>query len=293
MNRLTMTHGAQRRWTAALTLPLLCLAACASPTESAKAPATGTKTAAATPKAAPPKAETLTGTAVAPAGIVAAGGGNILSHNGGQMVAAGAGNMVAAGAGNYALLAVDEKPLAGAPVWLVPADEKADTPTRAADATTNDKGEFSLPVANKSKTGAYAVVVGGQTAAGKAAPFSTVVDASPGGKSTKIGAASTMVAATLRKRGASAFSAFDLTAFTSLVDLLAANLNLADLPDFSDPDAVAAKADEIGKRLDAFGKALDQWGAAVQKDPASILNGNLPGLPGLPGIPGVTGLTAR
>ncbi len=288
MTRRPTTRRNQRSWIAALTLPLVCLAACSSPSEPAKSPSTSTKTASttakATPKLPPPKAESLTGTAAAPAGIVAAGGGNILSHNGGQMVAAGAGNMVAAGAGNFVVLAIDEKPLAGAPVWLVPADDKAEVPSRAPDATTDEKGAFILAVNGKSKTGAYAVVVGGQNAAGKSAPFSTVVEADPKGKSTQVGAATTMVASTLRKRGAGAFSAFDLKAFGSLVELLANNLSLADLPDFSDPDAVAAKADELGKRLDAFGKALGQWGDAVEKDPTSILNGNLPGLPGLTGL---------
>ena len=45
-------------------------------------------------------------------GLVAAGGGNVLSHNGGQIVAAGAGNMVAAGAGN--LIGADGASLIGA-----------------------------------------------------------------------------------------------------------------------------------------------------------------------------------
>lgn len=267
-----------RRLLSALVLPALCLAACASPQPTgttAKATSTAAK---ATAKPTPSKAEALTGTAVAPAGMVAAGAGNMVAAGAGNMVAAGAGNMVAAGAGNYAVLALEEKPLAGAGVWLVPADEKATMPTREPDAVTDAKGEFTLPVSAKSQTGAYAVVVGAQNAAGKSAPLSTVVEADPKGKVTRVGAATTMVAATLRKRGASAFSTFDLTAFTALVDLLAKDLKLEDLPDFSDPEAVAAKAEEIGKRLEAFGNALDKWGDAVRNDPTSILNGKLPGL---------------
>lgn len=278
------------RLTAAILVPALCLAACSSPTQATKTTATkatGT-TAKASPKV-PSKAESLTGTAVAPAGMVAAGAGNMVAAGAGNMVAAGAGNMVAAGAGNYGLLAVDEKPLANAPVWLVPADEKGEMPTREPDAVTDAKGNFTLPVEKKSATGAYAVVVGGQTAAGKPAPLSTVVEANPAGKSTKVGAASTMVAATLRARGLGAFANFDLAAFTALVDLMGANLAEGDLPDFSDPESVIAKADELGKRVEAIGSAiqkmgdgLEAWGDSVSKDPTSILNGGLPGIPGLP-----------
>lgn len=276
-----------RHLVAALMLPALALAACSSPSTPVK-PQASTKptTIAAKPsvKPAPAKAESLTGTAVAPAGIVAAGGGNYVGPNGASMVAAGAGNMVAAGAGNYALQAVEEKPLAGAAVYLVPADEKHAVPDRDPDAIADEKGEFVLPVPEKSKTGAYAVVVSAKNADGKAAPMSTVVDADPKGKATKVGAATTMVAALLRKRGASAFTGFQLAQFDGLVELLAKNLDASNLPDFSDPEAVAARADELGKKLDAFGKALGAWGAAVEKDPGSLLNGGLPG--GLPSIPG-------
>ena len=287
------------RLIAAILVPALCLAACSSPTQATKTTAaktTGT-TAKASPKV-PSKAESLTGTAVAPAGMVAAGAGNMVAAGAGNMVAAGAGNMVAAGAGNYrtgslgpgyGLLAVDEQPLANAPVWLVPADEKGEMPSREPDAVTDAKGNFTLPVEKTSATGAYAVVVGGQTAAGKPAPLSTVVEANPAGKSTRVGAASTMVAATLRARGLGAFANFDLAAFTALVDLMGANLAEGDLPDFSDPESVIAKADELGKRVEAIGSAiqkmgdgLEAWGDNVSKDPTSILNGGLPGLPGLP-----------
>lgn len=299
---------------AAFLVPALVVAACASPSTPPKAAASAkpaaiaakpsmkpTSTAPETPTTG--KMASLTGTASAPAGLVAAGGGNYVGPNGASIVAAGGGNLVAAGGGNYraslpsaaflhhgdrnyALLAIDEKPLAGAAVYLVPADEKHAIPDRDPDAIADAKGAFAIPVGVVSTTGAYAVVVSAENADGKAAPMATVVDANPAGKVAKVGAATTMVTALLRKRGASAFAGFQLAQFDGLVALLAEELDAANLPDFSDPEAVAAKADELGQQLDAFGKALDAWGAGLQKDPGSILGGNLPGgLPGLPGFP--------
>jgi hypothetical protein len=65
----------------------------------------------------------LAGLVMAPASVVAAGGGNVVAAGGGNVVAAGGGNVVAAGGGNFALgrhvLALGaEVPVAGARVFL-------------------------------------------------------------------------------------------------------------------------------------------------------------------------------
>ena len=79
----------------------------AAPAKPSPRPATAASASAAPPivldllKAPEGATQTLTGTLrVDAAYLVAAGGGNVLSHNGAQIVAAGGGNMVAAGAGN-------------------------------------------------------------------------------------------------------------------------------------------------------------------------------------------------
>ncbi|MDB5099689.1 MAG: hypothetical protein JWM80_4110 [Cyanobacteria bacterium RYN_339] len=86
------------------------------------------------------RAASLEGTVIAPAGIVAQGGGNIVAQGGGNIVAQGGGNIVAQGGGNYRLRAViEQKPLAGARVQVLDA---ADAPLKGPDgkplATTTD-----------------------------------------------------------------------------------------------------------------------------------------------------------
>ncbi len=113
--------------------------------------------------AAPPpvamQADGLRGRVTAPAGIVAAGAGNmvaagagnLVTTGSGSMVAAGAGNIVAAGAGNLGagrrLLAIAQQPLAGARITLVDAAGEA---VRGRDgkpltATTDATGGYTFP----------------------------------------------------------------------------------------------------------------------------------------------------
>src|SRR5687768_11727100 len=63
----------------------------------------------------------IAGKVLAPAGMVAAGAGNLVGSDGGSLIGPDGASIVAAGGGNYRHLAVQEKALGGVEVFLTDA----------------------------------------------------------------------------------------------------------------------------------------------------------------------------
>jgi hypothetical protein len=182
------------------------------------------------------------GTALAPSGIVAQGGGNIISGNGSAIISGNGSAIVAQGAGNRRVLAGTETPLAGAQVFLADASGKQVAGTQAA--LTDKQGQYRLYAP---RDGRYLVVVEGVNGAGKPVALQAIVF--KGGEAVVSGA-STCVTATLLDGHSGDIGPVDATAFAGAVSVVAGKLTDDSHPDWSDRAAIAAFTNGIAEVKD-------------------------------------------
>ncbi len=264
-----------------LVLPVLLLG-CA-PTPSATRGG-GTTTAAASPKpkrtaAALPKDATLImGRISAPAGIVAAGAGNIVGNAGGNIVAAGAGNMVAAGGLNLVapggydlaptrrLLGLSQVPLAGTEVFL--ADAAGDPYPGIAPVKTNGSGQFEFKAVPKGYT--YMVIARCKTAGGKPARLQTLAKAGDLGATANVDVGSTLVTTAMVAGAAGGLGDLDVDKLKRAVILTATHLDAKHLPDLADPVAVLAVMRGLEASVAELRATLDDLRRAVGELKASV-----------------------
>jgi hypothetical protein len=174
----------------------------------------------------------LSGSVTAPAGVVAAGGGNVIAAGSGNLIGQAGGNVIAAGSGNLTsrvVLGLAESPLAGAEVFLADAAGK---PIPGLQTTRTDaQGRYQLFNVPKGYT--FVISVRVKTAAGKDAALQTLTR--PAGRSvmadvstatTVLTAAAVNGQADLGALDSAKFAAAAAQARTRMGD--AATLDLAD-----------------------------------------------------------------
>jgi hypothetical protein len=200
----------------------------------------------------------LSGIVMAPAHVVAAGGGNVVAAGGGNVIAAGGGNVVAAGGGNFAgtrrVLALDQQvAVVGAEVYL--ADMAGARLPDVASTFTDAAGRFTLRGAPGAT--AYMVVARFQAPGGAGVTLTRLGHASRTGHDQVVSVATTLVSAALMQRSNPA-ARFDPDAFDAAVTAVADRLSEATLPDLTRPEDVAAKAAAIAEDTPAVRRAIDE-----------------------------------
>lgn len=195
------------------------------------------------------KGVVITGSVMAPSGIIAVGGGNI----------------IAPGGGNYHTLALTESPLADTEVFL--ADKSGKPIAGVAPVKTDANGRYTFTNVPTDRT--YVVAARVKTASGAPATFQSLVKTEEGATEAQINAATTMVTASvLKKKGA--LAKFQASSYRAAVDATAKHLTEADLPDFSNPAAVAAKMDELAEEIAEIKGRLDEIEAQLAEVKAEV-----------------------
>ncbi len=197
---------------------------------------------------------TISGAVKVPAGIIAAGGMNL--------VAAGSGNLVAAGGMNYDLLAVDEAPAAGADVFLADA---AGNPIPGLDKVkTDDKGNFTIP--NVPADFTFVVAAEVTTKDGKKATFQTLTKPGKLGATAVVDAATTLVASNvLEGQKGSDLGEFNPAVFKTAAETTAKNLDADKLPDFSDRASVKARMAQLLEAVSELKESVNQLRSEISE----------------------------
>lgn len=194
-------------------------------------------------------------------------GGKVLVNNGGSIVAAGGLNAVGDTKASYGLLAVPASPLAGAKVYLADA---GGSPIPGIDpVTTDEKGAFTIPEVPAGYS--FVLVAEAATTGGETATYQTLVKSSELGATANVDAASTLVTAAVVK----GLSGGDLgevnpARFQTARQTAHANLQAADLPDFTDRAAVVAKIDALIAQVDELKASIDLLRQDIQDIKASL-----------------------
>ncbi len=215
---------------------------------------------------------TIAGLAIAPAGIVAAGAGNVLVNNGGNMVAAGAGNVIshnggqAIGAGGLVagprtLLAIVQQPLAGAEVFLAGPDGAPlpDIPP----VTTDAQGRFRL--AGAPATGTFTVQVRVKNKAGAATTLQTLVRPTAAGATANVSIGTTCVAVAVLDGQGGNLGEFNPAKFQSAVETTDKELTPETWPDPADRQAILATMTRLEAKIDLLQSTLNEIRAELQK----------------------------
>ncbi len=216
----------------------------------------------------------IAGRVLAPPGLVAAGGGNVIVNNTGNAVSHEADGilshngaaLVAAGGLGLRLLAVEERPLAGTEVFLadsagspLPGRKPVQTAADGSYTFTDAPAEMAVVVAARART-----------ADGRAAVLQTIAKPSAQGAMADVSGASTMVAASLVSGRPNALETFNPAAFATATAATARNLELADLPDFADRAAVVRRMNELAARISEIQAALDDLRKELAEIKASL-----------------------
>ncbi|MDB5097125.1 MAG: hypothetical protein JWM80_1546 [Cyanobacteria bacterium RYN_339] len=198
----------------------------------------------------------LSGIAQAPVGI-----DGIISTNGGGIISTNGGGVVPTGGGLYHVAALAERPLQSTTVYL--ADAAGVAYPGVASVQTDAAGRFSFPAVPRDLT---VMVVARAFDKGRNKPvlMRTLVNPAAGGDApVAVNAASTIVTVDV-VQGRSSLGAFNNGAFQAAAAATSAGLADADVPDFSDDQALLARATALAA-ADAKLKAdLDQTRQELQ-----------------------------
>lgn len=216
----------------------------------------------------------IAGRVLAPPGLVAAGGGNVIVNNTGHLKAAGSDGIlshngaavVAAAAPRRGLLAIEERPLAGAEVFL--ADSAGNPLPGRQPVQTAADGTFTI--ADAPADAAVVVAARVRTADGRAAMLHTIAKPTALGATAEVSGASTMVAAALVSSRSDALEQFNPAVFQTATEATARNMSVADLPDFADRQAVVRRMNELAARISEIQAALDDLRKEIAEIKASI-----------------------
>lgn len=202
----------------------------------------------------------LEGRVAAPAGIVAAGAGNLIGADGATIVAAGAGNLigadgasiVAAGAGNWRILALAEQPVADAEVVLTDGLGKVVPGVRVVKTSKDGRYRFENVPAGQ----AVAVHVGVKTASGRTTTLVTLARPGADARPADVGAASTCVAVALLGPQGKAIRGFDPQGFGDAVAAVGREVTAEGLPDLADRQAVTGWMSRLEAKVDGLSRIL-------------------------------------
>jgi hypothetical protein len=220
-----------------------------------QAKGSGTQTPATAPVA---SGVVIAGTVMAPAGVIALGGGNVVAIGGGNVVSKGSGSVIAVGGGNLQgdrrVMALEQSPLANAEVFLADA---AGNPIPGLDAVKTDaKGQYKFPSVPKGYTFVVAAKV--KTKDGKAGTLQTLAKSADLGATADMDAATTMVTAAVVDGQGSSLGNFNPATFKTAAQATAKNLKPEELPDWSDRSAVLARIGELSKTVAELKNSLEQ-----------------------------------
>lgn len=209
------------------------------------------------PVVAPAGKSVLEGAVTAPAGLVAAGGGNLVAAGGGNLVAAGGGNLVAAGGGNFTgvqrgLLQAAAAPLAGAEV--VATDGLGQPLTGVARVKTDKDGRYKL--LGVPASGAFAVHVGFNTEDGKNS--STLVTLAEAGGTGDVSASTTCVAIGLLGERGKAIKGFDRASFGTAVGLIDTEIATNAPPPMWDRARIVSWMGKLEAKIDGLAASLNR-----------------------------------
>lgn len=207
----------------------------------------------------------IVGSVMAPAGVIAAGGGNVIAAGGDNVIAPGGGNAIAVSGGNFAgdrhVMALGENPLANAEVFLANA---AGTPYPIDPVKTDDKGNFTLPAVPAGFTFMVAAKV--KTKDGKDATLQTLVKSTALGATAKVDASTTLVTTAVVAGRGDALGNFNEVTFKNAVEATSSQLTADTLPDLADKTAMLAAMTRLETDVAAIKLSLDE----LKKDLAEI-----------------------
>jgi hypothetical protein len=229
----------------------------------------------------------LGGHVLAPAGIVATGGGNIVGAGGGNIVATGGGNIVATGGGNIVgagggnlltrqLMDVADVPLKGAEVFL--ADPAGIPLKNSPHGFTANDGSYRLDNVPSGFT--YIVAVKAQDAKGRAVTMQALAYTPKVGATADVSLASTCVTIDAVE-GRSALGDIEPFGYLAARDALAAKLAASTAPDPSDRKTMLAwmhDAEASSREVRAAQERLRQQLTAppvIAVDPVTLFVGQV------------------
>lgn len=226
-------------------------------TKASPRPSTGVASAALQPAS----GVTIAGLATAPAGIVAAGAGNVLVNNGGSMVAAGAGNVISPNGAQLVLLAVDQAPLAGAEVFLAGPDGQPlpDIPAVKTDAA----GRYRLTGAPA--TGTFTVQVRVKNKAGVATTLTTLVRPTAAGATANVSLGTHCVATAVLDGQGGNLGEFNPAKFQSAVETTDKELTPETWPDPADRAAILATMSRLEAKIDLLQATMNEIRAELKR----------------------------
>lgn len=202
----------------------------------------------------------ISGTVLAPAGVIGAGAGNVIGAGAGNVIGAGAGNVIGAGAGNLLgpaiprrLLALNEQPVAGNDVYLANA---AGTPyLNLPHGTTDAQGNYQIPDVPVGYPFVVATKV--QTASGTATLQTLTKSDATLQTPANVDAASTLVTNSV-VTGSGALGDFNPATFQRAAAATAQALTPSTLPDLTNPQAMAAYMTQLAAQVSDIQSELGQ-----------------------------------
>ncbi|MDB5096526.1 MAG: repeat protein [Cyanobacteria bacterium RYN_339] len=199
----------------------------------------------------------VVGLILAPAGIIAQGGGNIVTNTSANIVAQGGGNLVGNSGGTYRLEAVEAHALAAVTVELV--DANLQPLPGVAPVKTDAAGHYTLPAV---PPGTYLVLAGTQTADKRPAPLLTVIKVSAAGATADVGMATTFLTVALTE-GVGGLTDVDPVAFKRAADATARSLTDADIAALADRATMLARMEALAKEVAEVKEGLAAVGRQI------------------------------
>jgi hypothetical protein len=248
----------------ALLTALLSLAACVTPTTNGTAPLTrnADNTAPANNAAKKQAAQSIvTGRIVAPANVIATGGGNLIGQAGGNVIATGGMNVIATGGGNFQTLQASQAGdtlISGAEVFL--ADAGGTPFPGMPPVSSGADGKYTIP--NVLVDSTYMVVARFKTADGKSARLQTLVRPNELGSTADVSAATSLVTAAVVTGSRKAFGALNPATFSLAVATVEKHATKDKLPNWTDPTAVVASIQQLQNEVGELKTQL----ASIKRD---------------------------
>lgn len=210
----------------------------------------------------------LSGSVTAPAGIVAAGGGNVIAAGSGNLIGQAGGNVIASGGGNMAaraVMALAESPIAGAEVFLADAAGKQIPGLQTT--RTDAQGRYQLFNVPKGYT--FVVSVRVKTAAGQDAALQTLTRPADRSVLADVSTATTVLTAAA-VNGQADLGALDTAKFAAAAAQASARLGAQAAPDLADRAQLLAAVDRLQQADPALKPIIAAVRASLQDTSVSL-----------------------
>lgn len=255
----------------ALSVALVTLCACAGPPPPAAPPRDLRVRSAAAARA----TTTIMGVVMAPPGLVAVGGGSVVSNNGAGLISDKGGAVVSSGGGQligkakFRTQALSQAPLAGAEVFL--ADAAGKGVPGLPRGVTDGKGAFRLSGVPVGLT--FVVTTAVRTADGRDGFLQALVRSAKEGGAVDVDVATTMVTAAVTEGLEAGLGTLDVPAYQAAVTATAQALAPGGLPDVADRAGLAEATRTLAAGRPELAKSLEGLKRAIARDvvaPAAV-----------------------